>query len=139
MTAREIFIVDCSVAMGWLFDAQADDYTEVALQALKQSSAIAPRWWQIEVLNVLLALERRERLGAGGAVEALRLLQRLPVQMRESPTSIYELHALAGRHRLTSYDALYLNAALLSGLPLATRDKALGFAAMECGVGIWQG
>jgi predicted nucleic acid-binding protein len=47
------------------------------------------------------------------------------------------LHALASRHQLTSYDAVYLNLALTSGLPLATRDKALARAATDCGVGVW--
>ena len=121
-----------------MFDLQADDYTEATPEALTQSSAIAPRWWLVETLNVLLALERRERLSVGKAVEALRLLQRLPVQLRDTQTSIFELHALANRHRLTSYDALYLDMALSTGLPLATRDKALRQAATESGVGVWQ-
>jgi predicted nucleic acid-binding protein len=60
------------------------------------------------------------------------------VQLRDTQTSIFELHALANRHRLTSYDALYLDMALSTGLPLATRDKALRQAATESGVGVWQ-
>ncbi|MDO8958234.1 MAG: type II toxin-antitoxin system VapC family toxin [Rhodocyclaceae bacterium] len=139
MSLPGIFVVDCSVGVGWLFDEQADDYTEAALQALTTSFAVAPRWWPIEVLNVLLALERRKRLASGKAVEALRLLQRLPIQLRESQSSLFELHALANRHGLTSYDALYLETALATGLPLATRDKALQLAATESDVGVWQG
>lgn len=139
MTAAGLFVVDCSVGIGWLFDEQTDDYSEAALQALAASFAVAPRWWNIEILNVLLALERRERLAAGKAVEALRLLQRLPIQLRETRASLFELHALAERHRLTSYDALYLDIALATGLPLATRDKALRQAAIDSGVGIWHG
>jgi predicted nucleic acid-binding protein len=135
---REICVVDRSVSIGWLFDEQADQYTEATLQALTQSSAITPRWWLVETLNVLLALERRERLAVGKAVEALRLLLQLPVQLRDTQTSIFELHALANRHRLTSYDALYLDMALATGLPLATRDEALRQAATESGVGVWQ-
>lgn len=139
MATTGLFVVDCSIGIGWLFDEQADAYSEAALQALTASFAVAPRWWNIEILNVLLALERRERLAAGKAVEALRLLQRLPIQLRESQSSLFELHALAERHRLTSYDALYLDTALATGLPLATRDKALRQAAIDCGVGVWAG
>ncbi len=139
MATTGLFVVDCSVGIGWLFDEQADDYSEAALQALTSSFAVAPRWWNIEILNVLLALERRERLAAGKAVEALRLLQRLPIQLRESQASLFELHALAERHRLTSYDALYLDTALATGLPLATHDKALRQAAIDSGVGVWEG
>lgn len=135
--SQRVFVVDSSVSLGWLFEEQADVYTEACLQALAQSFAVAPRWWSIEMLNVVLALERRGRLPLGRAVEGLRHVQRLPVQLRDSEASIYELHALAVRHQLTSYDALYLDAALATGLPLATRDKALRQAAIESGVGIW--
>lgn len=137
MTASGIFVVDCSVSIAWLFEEQADAYTEAALEALPGSFAVAPRWWSIEVLNVLLALERRGRLAPGKAVQLLRHLQRLPVRQRDSQASVFELHALALQHRLTSYDALYLEAALATGLPLATRDKALQQAAVESGVGVW--
>lgn len=137
MAAAGVFVVDCSVSVAWLFDQQADAYTEAALDALVGRFAVAPRWWHVEVLNVLLALERRERLGTDKAVELLRLLQGLPVRVQESRSSVFELHALALRHQLTAYDALYLETALSTGLPLATRDKALVRAAVECGVGVW--
>lgn len=137
MTSRGVFVVDCSVSVAWLFEQQADDYTEAALDALIGSHAVAPRWWHVEVLNVLLTLERRDRLAPGQAVALLRMLQGLPVRLQDSQSSVFELHALALRHRLTSYDALYLEAALATGLPLATRDKALQQAALECGVGVW--
>lgn len=138
MSAPGVFVVHCSVSMGWLFDAQADDYTEAALQALGAAFAVVPGWWHVEVVNVLLALERRERLTSRKAVAALRLLQSLPIRLHESRHSPFELHALAARYRLTSYDALYLETALAHGLPLATRDKALRAAALASGVGVWK-
>lgn len=138
MADSSLFVVDCSVSIPWLFPAQADAFTEAALDALLLGSALAPRWWQVEVANVLLALERRQRLGPSKAVALLRHLQRLPVRLRDSIFSPFELHALALRYGLTSYDALYLEAALATGLPLATRDAALRQAALESGVGVWQ-
>jgi predicted nucleic acid-binding protein len=137
MATTGLFVVDCSVSIAWLFDEQADDYTEAALDAMVGAFAVAPRWWSIEVLNVLLTLERRKRLAAGKAVDLLRHLQRLPVRLHESRASLFELHALAIRHQLSSYDTLYLDAALATGLPLATRDKALQQAAVDSGVGVW--
>ena len=135
--AKGLFVVDCSISIGWLFDAQADERSEAALDALTQGFVVAPRWWTIEMLNVLLALERRERLTAGKAMEALRHLEQLPIQLREPSSSLFQLHALAARHRLTSYDALYLDAALATGLPIATRDQVLRQAAIDSGVGVW--
>ena len=137
MAGAGLFIVDCSVAIAWLFDEQADAYTESALEALAGSFAVAPRWWAVEMLNVLLALERRGRLSSGRAVEALRLLQRLPIRLHESGASLFELHSLAMQHQLTSYDALCLDAALATGLPVASRDTGLIQAATDTGVGIW--
>ena len=90
------------------------------------------------MLNVLLMLERRGRLTAAEAVDALRQSQRLPVRTQLSASNPFELHALASRYRLTSYDTLYLDLALSTGTPLATRDKALAQAAMDCGVGVWR-
>ena len=137
MAASGVYVLDCSVSIAWLFEAQADAYTEAALDELAGSFAVAPRWWSVEVLNVLLTLERRKRLAAGKAVEVLRHLQGLPVRVHDSRASVFELHALAARHQLSSYDALYLDAALATGLPLATRDKSLQKAALESGVGVW--
>jgi len=138
MAQAPLFVVDCSVSIPWLIEAQVDAYTEAALDALLVGSTLAPRWWQVEVVNVLLALERRQRLAPDKAVELLRYLQRLPVRLRDSVSSAFELHALAQRYGLTSYDALYLEAALATGLPLATRDAALRQAAKDSGVGVWQ-
>jgi predicted nucleic acid-binding protein len=137
MAQAGLFVVDCSVAIAWLFNEQADAYTEAALDALAGSFGVAPRWWSVEMLNVLLALERRGRLAHGKAMEALRLLHRLPIRLHDARASLFELHALAIRHHLTSYDALYLDAALAMGLPLATRDKALIQAAADTGVATW--
>lgn len=135
--ATALYVVDCSVSIAWLLEEQGDDYTEAALEALASGHAVAPRWWNVEVVNVLLTLERRKKISTGKAVELLRRLQDLPIRLRESSASAFELHALAAQHQLTSYDALYLEAALADGLPLATRDKALQQAAHACGVGVW--
>lgn len=138
MTAQGgAFVVDCSVSIAWLFAEQADAYTEAALDALSDVSATVPRWWSVETLNVLLALERRHRLSNGQAMDALRHLQRLPIRLLDQSVSMFELYALARRYRLTSYDALYLDAALVTGLPMATRDAALRQAATDSGVGVW--
>lgn len=95
-----------------MFDQQADDYTEAALTALVGTFAVAPRWWNFEVLNVLLALERRKRLVTGKAVDLLRHMQRLPVRLQNSQASVFELQALSIRRQLSSYVALYLEVAL---------------------------
>lgn len=44
--------------------------------------------------------------------------------------------ALARAHRLSAYDAAYLELAIREGLPLATRDAALRSAAADVGVAL---
>ena len=41
---------------------------------------------------------------------------------------------VSAQHRLTSYDAAYLELAMRWGLPLASRDNALIEAARTCGL-----
>jgi predicted nucleic acid-binding protein len=130
-------VVDCSVSAAWIFEEQSDAYTESALDALARAPALAPAWWRVEMVNVLLMLEKRGRLSATDAVQALRMLERLPVQTDDRASSPFDLHALARRYQLTSYDALYLDVALARGLPMATRDKALARAAVDSGIGVW--
>jgi predicted nucleic acid-binding protein len=133
-----VFTVDCSVSMAWLFDEQSDIYTEAALDALSQGHAVAPQWWPIETINVLLVLERRNRLSSLQATQLLRHLHCLPVELKATQSSPIELHALAHQNKLSSYDALYLDIALNARLPIATRDKRLRQAAIDCGVGVWE-
>jgi predicted nucleic acid-binding protein len=78
----------------WLFEQQADDYTESALDALVQGPVVAPRWLSVEVLNVLLTLEKRGKLAVGKSLDRIKLLQRLPVRLVDSDSSIFELHDL---------------------------------------------
>jgi predicted nucleic acid-binding protein len=59
------------------------------------------------------------------------------MQALAHPTTASAWHdtlALARSHRLTSYDAAYLELALRRSLPLASRDKALQAAAQLEGV-----
>ena len=58
----------------------------------------------------------------------LRDISRLAITVDSSPNEIQVL-TLARRHRLTVYDAAYLELALREGLPLATLDEALASAA----------
>ncbi|MFM7453912.1 MAG: type II toxin-antitoxin system VapC family toxin, partial [Cyanobium sp.] len=48
----------------------------------------------------------------------------------------HDVLSLAAQHRLTSYDAAYLELAMRKGLPLAMRDKALQEAARLEGVAL---
>ena len=69
------------------------------------------------------------------ADERLRRLGELPVRTDTEP-HIGTAFALARTHRLSMYDAVYLELAQRSDAPLATLDKALARAAGAAGLAL---
>lgn len=103
---------------------------------LRGSEAGAASLWPLEVANGLLAAKRRGRLTSADAERCLGILLALPiaidpVTLSRAPGST---RALATKHRLSAYDASYLELAVRLGVPLATRDGALRAAAQVEGV-----
>ena len=122
--------------MAWLFKDEADSYSESVLSSLRSQGALVPAIWALEVANVLLTAERRQRVSEAQRVQFTALLVSLPISVvnRTAEQILGATLALAHEHKLTSYDASYLDLALREGLPLATRDQKLRLAARHCGV-----
>jgi predicted nucleic acid-binding protein len=130
-------VLDASVVMAWTIpdDAQVDRATAV-MQQVTGDGAVVPGLWRLEVGNALLMAERRGRLHAVQLADALRLLEGLPIET-DPETGLRAWTAtasLARRHRLSLYDACYLELALRRGLNLASFDAALVAAAEAEGV-----
>ena len=54
------FVLDCSVAIAWVFDDQASDATDALLRDLKDGGrAVVPPLLHLELGNVLVQAERR--------------------------------------------------------------------------------
>lgn len=134
MPAR--FVVDTSVVMSWCFEEEGDDYAEAVLESLESAEAFVPAVWPLEVGNVLLVAERKERLSQAAVVRFLALLGGLPITVeQETPERMLkEIVSLAREHGLSTYDASYLDLAMRLDLPLATRDTSLTKAAKKCKV-----
>ncbi len=132
------FVLDCSVTMSWLFKDEADSYSESVLSSLHSQGALVPAIWALEVANVLLTAERRQRVNEAQRMQFTALLASLPISTsnRTVDQIFGAILALAREHKLTSYDASYLDLALREGLPLATRDQKLRLAARHCGVAL---
>jgi predicted nucleic acid-binding protein len=90
--------------------------------------AVVPAVWWFEVRNLLLTGERVGRMHPAGTAEFLADLERLSIRIDRAPVSDAVL-ALARGHRLTIYDAAYLELARRIGVPLATLDQQLAHAA----------
>ena len=86
-----------------------------------------PALWALEVANVLGVAERRGRLTRDKVADLLMFLQSLPLDIAASLT-LAEAGTILGlmrQHRLTAYDATYLELAQRLGLPLATKHREL--------------
>ena len=125
------FVIDNSVVMAWCFQDETSQYADDILDRLENTAGFAPSIWPLEVCNVLLVAERKRRISEAGSTRFIALLAELPIIVeQESPDRmIKEIFALARKHRLSSYDASYLDLAMRKGFPIATLDKGLLAAA----------
>ncbi len=127
------FVADASVLACWLLPDERHPVAVAALARFATESAIAPAMLWFEVRNILIVSERRGRIDTVKTAEALRVLRALPIDI-DAQTEEGPLLQLARAHRLTVYDAAYLEIALRRNLPLATLDEALVRAARAEGV-----
>jgi predicted nucleic acid-binding protein len=121
------FIIDASVVIAWAFKEQHAT-AERALARIQTEEAIVPALWWYELRNVLVLGERQKRLAERETARFLRDISRLTITIDSSPNEAQVL-TLARRHRLTVYDAAYLELAGREALPLATLDEELAAAA----------
>ena len=130
------FVLDCSVAMAWLFPDEATEATERLRESLIETRAFAPSLWPVEVGNVLLTATRRGRIRVDEWPQIRVHLQALPIEIDPVSTSrTWDMSLeLAHAHRLSVYDAMYLELAIRLRVPLATLDRTLRNAAQAVGI-----
>ncbi len=126
-------VLDSSIVGCWCFPDEASSVADAALLAVSADEAVVPAVWWFEVRNLLLTGERVGRMHPAGTAEFLADLERLSIRIDRAPVSDAVL-ALAREHRLTVYDAAYLELALRADVPLATLDQQLAAAARAAAV-----
>ena len=123
-------VIDASVTAAWCFHDEATAASQDLLRSLPNRQVIVPLLWHAECANLLLTAERRNRVSAERSVELLELLGSLPVETDAETSRIRgPVFRLAREHRLTVYDAIYLDLASRRGAAWASRDRALRRAA----------
>jgi predicted nucleic acid-binding protein len=130
------FVVDSSATLAWVYSEETTEAISEVLDRLTDRGAWVPALWKLEVANVLEMNVRRGRHPAAFRDAALADLAVLPISI-DAETDRQAWGAtlrLAARHRLTLYDAAYLELAQRRGLPLATLNKELRVAATAEGV-----
>lgn len=133
------FVLDNSISMRWFFgDGKPQElaYASKVLDAMKQEIVLVPATWGLEVANVIARAEAKGLVAQARSGAFLELLADLDIE-EDTATFAYALSdtlRLARRHKLSAYDASYLELALRRGIPLATIDQQLQKASKKAGV-----
>lgn len=129
-------VIDSSATLAWVYSDETTADISKVLERVTEGGAWVPMLWRLEVANVLEMSVRRGRHDAGFRDAALADLSVLAIRTDgETDRNAWgETLRLASKHKLTVYDAAYLELAQRRGLPLATLDKDLRVAASTEGV-----
>src|SRR5207249_1893235 len=103
------FAIDASVVAAWALN-EVHVVADAAAQRVQSDPAVVPGLWWYELRNVLVIGERRRRLTERRTTEFLSEIALLAITVDHSPDEAAVL-GLARRHRLTVYDAAYLELA----------------------------
>jgi len=129
-------VLDSSVALAWVYAEETTDAIRHVFDLVSQAGAWVPSLWRLEVANILEMGVRRGRHDARFRDATLADLELLPIHV-DPETDRWAWKAtlrLAEHHRLTLYDAAYLELAERRRLPLATLDRDLRTAADSEGI-----
>lgn len=126
-------VLDSSVTLAWLFADETTEAIHEIFERVVMEGAWVPSLWRLEIANILTVGVRRKRITAEERDAQLHDLGDLVI-LTDAETGARawdESVRLADRHRLTVYDAAYLELAMRRTLPLATLDEALRKAARD--------
>jgi predicted nucleic acid-binding protein len=131
------FVVDASAGFAWVYPGQATPETDDLLNTVADGAeVVVPALWFLEMANVLLIAQRRQRLTAAQRKIAMGTLTAMQITVDDGGVrnAFDKISDLAEKYGLTIYDATYLELAMHRSLPLASRDEALRNAAKRSGI-----
>ena len=129
-------VIDSSITVAWCFTDEMTPATNEIQDRLAGEPALVPEHWCLEVANALLVGERRRRIASADVTQFLAALGNLLIQVDDQLLSRAFDHILplSRAHKLTTYDAAYLDLAIRRNIPLASLDDDLRRAARKVGV-----
>ena len=130
-------MVDNSMALAWTLADERSARADTVLDQVTTAGGYVPFIFRAEFANGLTMAIRQERIGNADREEALIFIETLPLMhdLAEAE-NVREAVRLADAHKLTVYDALYLELARRMKFPLATFDKNLRSAAQSAGIAL---
>ncbi len=116
-------VIDASIAAAWCFPQEEGslDADGVAMQIISETGIVPMVFWY-EIRNVLINSERSGRIDQQGTERFLERLGELQFEIDNGHDETDTLN-LARRHRLTVYDAAYLETALRRQARLAPSTR----------------
>lgn len=138
MNLPDRYVLDCSAALSWLFEDESSQPIDSLLDALPNSTAIVPDLWYIELANSLNVAIKRKRLDVKKVEQIIDRVSLLPIHVSScTPIDVLtRVRKLAMQRGLSVYDAVYLDLALRTQLPLATLDEKLKASARAEGIAV---
>ena len=118
------FVLDASIPACWAFPDENHGHADLVFTRIRTEEALVPSLWWFEARNILVVNERRKRISEADTASFLRALSSLGILVDHSPDEGAVL-SLARKHRLSIYDAAYLELAQREVVPLATLDAGL--------------
>lgn len=131
-------VLDASSVLAWCFEDESGPQADALVDRVVAEGAAVPGLWPLELANGLVSGERRRRISPADSAAFVAMIEDLPIDA-DPATGVRALHetiSLAREHRLSVYDAAYLELAMRLGLPLATGDRSLAAAARRAGVAL---
>lgn len=106
-------VLDSSVTLAWQFREEQTDAALAVLDDVSKNGAVVPILWRFEVANALQMAVRRGRIDAKDRDDAFADLSELGIRIDDDSAdqAWSATVVLSGRHRLTVYDAAYLEMA----------------------------
>ena len=131
-------VLDSSATLAWVYSDEVTEPIRRVFDLVNDTGAWVPGLWKLEVANILEMGVRRSRHSAAFRNSTLADLALLPIRVdAETDRQAWGATArLSEQHRLTIYDAAYLELALRLGLPLASLDSELRVAAQTEGLAL---
>jgi predicted nucleic acid-binding protein len=135
------FVLDASCALALAFDEPSLVQIPDLRHRIVSQGVYVPPLWKWEMANAMISAARRSPEDMDTVMAQLYVFERLPIAIDDGSlegawgaTSV-----LAVKHKLTAYDAAYLEISLRRSLPVATFDTALARAARAEGVEVIAG
>lgn len=129
-------VLDASYALAIAFGEHAAKDAAHMTSQIANDGAIVPALWRWEFANGIGLALLRQRIDQFYAEQQFIEFSELPIAIDDISTdrAWTITMKLAERHRLTAYDAAYLELAARLDVPLATLDRKLASAARKEGV-----